>query len=98
MRTEMTLSPEEIERLAQKRAGAKLGWYVHALVYVCVNLYIFAASRYGFGERPWSAFPLLGWGLGLAFHGLSVFVLGGNLRDRLVQQERDRLHRQRDGS
>jgi hypothetical protein len=98
MRTDIHLSPEEIERLAQKRAGAKLGWYAHALVYVCVNLYIFAASRYGFGHRPWSAFPLLGWGLGLALHGLSVFVLGGNLRERMVQQERERLQRQREGS
>ena len=26
-----------IERLARKRAGAKMGWYVHALVFVCVN-------------------------------------------------------------
>ena len=24
------LSPEQLERLARKRAGAKLGWYVHA--------------------------------------------------------------------
>jgi hypothetical protein len=92
------LSPEEIERLAQKRAGAKLGWYVHAVVYVCVNLFLFAISRYAFGYRPWSAFPALGWGLGLALHGFSVFVLGGNLRDRLVQQERERLQRQRDGT
>lgn len=93
-----TLSPEEIERLAQRRAGAKLGWYVHAVVYVCVNLFIYAISRYGFGHRPWSAFPLLGWGLGLALHGFSVFVLGGSLRDRLVQQEREKLQRQRDGT
>ncbi len=27
----------QLERLARKRAGAKMGWYVHALVYVCVN-------------------------------------------------------------
>ena len=94
----MTLSPEEIERLAQKRAGAKLGWYVHAVVYVTVNLFIFLISRYAFGQRPWSPIPLLGWGLGLALHGFSVFVLGtgGQLRERLVQQERDRLQRQRE--
>ncbi len=89
------MNPEDIERLANKRAGAKLGWYVHAAVYVVVNLFIFAISRYGFGERPWSVFPLLGWGVGLALHGISVFLLGagGGLRERLVQQERDRLRR-----
>ena len=90
------LTAEEIERIAQRRARAKLGWYTHAVVYVLVNLFIFAISRYGFGSRPWSIFPLLGWGLGLALHGVAVFVLGagGGLRERLVQQERERLQRQ----
>jgi hypothetical protein len=79
-----TLSPEEIDALARKRAGAKLGWYAHATVYVLVNIVIFAMSRYAFGTRPWSVFPLLGWGLGLALHGVSVFILGSgsNLRER----------------
>jgi hypothetical protein len=94
------LSRDELERLAHKRAGAKLGWYVHAAVYVVVNLVIFALSSHGFGSRPWSVFPLLGWGLGLALHGISAFMLGagGELRGRLVDRERDRLQRQRDGS
>jgi hypothetical protein len=91
-------SPEAIERLAHKRAAAKLGWYVHAFFFVIVNLLLVALSRHGFGSRPWSVFPFLGWGLGLALHGLSVFVLGsGNgLRERLVQKERERLLRGRD--
>lgn len=90
------LTPEQIEALARKRAGAKLGWYIHATVYVLVNLVIFAMSRYAFGTRPWSVFPLLGWGLGLALHGVSVFMLGtgSGLRERLVQRERERLQRQ----
>ena len=90
------LSAEELERLAHKRAGAKLGWYVHASVYVMVNLFLFAISQYGFGSRPWSVYPLMGWGLGLALHGISVFLLGqgGGFREKLVQQERDRLQRQ----
>ena len=90
------LSSDEIERLARKRAGAKLGWYLHATIYVLVNLVLFAMSRYGFGSRPTSVFPLLGWGLGLALHGISVFMLGAGsgLRERLVQKERERLQRQ----
>jgi hypothetical protein len=99
-RTMTPLSSEEIERIAHKRAGAKLGWYVHAALYVVVNLFVFAISSYGFGSRPWSIFPLLGWGLGLGLHGISVFLLGagGGFRDRLVQQERERLQRRQNGS
>ena len=90
------LSSDEIERLARKRAGAKLGWYLHATVSVLVNLVLWAMSRYAFGSRPWSMFPLLGWGLGLTLHGISVFMLGAGsgLRERLVQKERERLQRQ----
>ena len=93
------LTPDAIEQLARRRAGAKLGWYIHAVVYVLVNAVIFAMSRYGFGDRPWSIFPLLGWGLGLALHGVSVFLLGtgSGLRERMVQKERERLQRERGG-
>ena len=94
MTTPMT--PEEIERIAARRAGAKLGWYIHAAVYVAVNLFVFSMSQYGFGTRNWSVKPLLGWGLGLTLHGISVWFLGagGGLRERLVQRERERLQRQ----
>lgn len=43
-----------IERLARKRAGAKMGWYVHALVFVCVNAGL-ALISVGSG-RPGSSF------------------------------------------
>jgi hypothetical protein len=40
----------------------------------------------------------MGWGLGLALHGVSVFVLGNGsgLRENMVQRERERLQRQND--
>lgn len=90
------LSSQAIDKRARRRAGAKLGWYTHAAVYVLVNLVLLGLSANGFGTRPWSMFPLLGWGLGLTLHGLSVFLIGagGGLREHLVQQERERLQRQ----
>jgi 2TM domain len=92
------LTPEEIDRIARKRAGAKLGWFIHAAVFVAVNVFLYAASEYGFGQRAWSVKPLLGWGLGLALHGISVWFLGagGELRERMVQKERERLQNQQD--
>jgi len=88
---------DDIDRLARKRAGAKLGWYIHATVYVVVNLFLFAISQYALGQRHWSIFPLLGWGLGLLLHGLAVFVLGSGsgLHERMVEKERARILRQR---
>ena len=88
---------DDIERLARKRAGAKLGWYIHATVYVVVNLFLFAMSEYGMGHRHWSIYPLLGWGLGLVLHGVAVFVLGSGstLRERMIENERARIRRDR---
>jgi hypothetical protein len=91
------LTGEEIDALARRRAGAKLGWYVHAAFYLLVNLFLLAISEHGFGQRRWTVFPVLGWGLGLALHGVSVFVLGtgSELHERMVRKERERLQRER---
>jgi hypothetical protein len=99
-RTMPQLANPDLERLARKRAGAKMGWYIHAVVYVLANSVFFALSQYAFGHRPWSVFPLLGWGLGLALHGVSVFLLGtgSGWRERMVQRERERLQREQDRS
>lgn len=90
------LSPEEIERLARKRASAKMGWYLHAIVYVLVNGFLFATTFMGMRDRPWNVYPALGWGLGLALHFVSVFVMGqgSGLREDLVRRERERIERE----
>lgn len=80
------------ERLARRRASAKLGWLVHAIVYVLVNTLLVTLSS----GRGWAVFPLLGWGLGLAVHGAVVFITtgGAGIYDRMVQAERERVARQ----
>jgi hypothetical protein len=92
-----TLTNEDIDRIARKRAGAKLGWYAHAVVYVVVNAFLFVISFEGITHRPWSIYPAFGWGVGLALHGLAVFLLGSGsgLRERLEQRERERLQQRR---
>lgn len=47
------------ERLARKRAGAKLGWYVHAGAYLAVNLLLVVLSASS--GRHWAVFPAVGW-------------------------------------
>ncbi|MDQ2734981.1 MAG: 2TM domain-containing protein [Pseudomonadota bacterium] len=95
-----TLSASDDERLLERRArrrvGTKMGFYIHALVFVLVNLGLFAINSYTGGER-WAIFPLLGWGLGLAIHGIVTFVSlqGDGLRSRMLQSEMDRLRQRR---
>ena len=89
-------SQDPVERLAQRRARAKMGWYIHATVYVAVNAMLAVVSS--LGGHTWAVFPAMGWGLGLAIHGAVVFLAtgGGGLYQRLLQQERERASLQRD--
>lgn len=94
------LSPEQIDRLARKRASAKMGWYTHAAVYVVVNAFLVLLAQASLGHRAWSIYPVLGWGVGLGLHGLAVFFFGGgsDLRQRLVERERQQLLREQERS
>ena len=96
MRSSLLSHPtaDATERLARRRASAKLGWLIHASVYGLVNTLLIALSLSS--GRGWAVFPLLGWGLGLAVHGAVVFLTtgGAGLYDRLVQAERERMARQ----
>jgi 2TM domain len=91
-----TMSPSDIERIARRRAGAKLGWYIHAAVFLAVNALLITISL--LSGKAWAVFPLAGWGLGLAIHGAVVWLgsPGSALHERLLQRERQALYTLRD--
>lgn len=93
------LTPDEIDKLARRRAGAKLGWYIHLAVYLVVNTGLFLGSNLMFGHGRYSLGPLLGWGIGVVFHGISVLLLGrgSSFRENMVARERERIERQQRG-
>jgi len=83
-----------VEALARRRVGMKMGFYIHALVFVLVNAGLYVINTVGGGPN-WHFYPLLGWGLGLAIHGLVTFVMlaGGGLRERMLEREIESLKR-----
>ncbi len=69
-------------RHARRRVRMLQGWYVHALVYACViGILWLVYALSGQSRFPWPLPPMLGWGLGLAIHGLVVW-LGTSRRSR----------------
>lgn len=88
------LSEEDLQRRARRRVDAKIGFYIHATVFVLVNSGLAALSTLR-GEPRWHLWTLAGWGLGLAIHGIVVFVRlrGEGLRERMLADEVDRLRR-----
>jgi len=85
--------PPELEKLARRRASAKLGFLTHAIIYTVV---ISGLSLLAFSQgRAWSLWPAAGWGFGLFMHGLGTFGFGPGsaLRERLLERERNALRR-----
>ena len=94
MNTAAHLTPQDIDRLARRRAGMLAGWLIHATIFVLVNILLATISF--MNGRTWALYPFFGWGLGLAIHGVVVLMsrAGGGFMGRLVQRERERLTRQ----
>ena len=85
---------DDLETRARRRVGRKMGFYIHAFVFVLVNLGLYAINSMT-GEARWSHFPLFGWGLGLAIHGVVTFISlqGDGLRERMLAREIETLRR-----
>jgi hypothetical protein len=83
---------ESLEARARRRVGMKLGFYTHALVYAVVNSGLWLVNTTT-GGPWWAAWPMLGWGIGLAAHGIATFasLRGEGLRERMLAQEVERL-------
>jgi hypothetical protein len=82
-----------VERTAaERRVRAKLGFIGHATTYVLVMALLALINLMTNRAHLWFVWPLLGWGIGLAWHGIAVFALsrGAFVYDRMVDRE---LHR-----
>jgi hypothetical protein len=76
------------ERQAWVAARQRVFW-VHAVLWLTVNLLLVVIWAVTGGGFPWFVFPLLGWLIGLAAHGGSVFLLRSP-QDLMLNREADR--------
>jgi protein-S-isoprenylcysteine O-methyltransferase Ste14 len=88
------MEPDAYEK-AKKRVEEKMGFFSHLGAYVVVNLILLVLNLVQSPGDLWFYWPLLGWGIGVFFHGMGVFVWGegSGLKDRMIQEEM-RRHRQ----
>ena len=92
-------SEENLWRLAKKRTAFKR----HLSSYVLVNLFLwaiwwFTMGRNGFGSGlPWPVWPMLGWGLGLAFNYTEAYNTSGSQQSD-IEKEYEKLKREQAGN
>ena len=83
------MTPGDRHAEARARAEAKYDFYKHLAVYFVVNLMLFLINLLTSPGYFWCIWPLIGWGIALALHALSIFVFdrGNVIVDRLTEQE-----------
>jgi hypothetical protein len=77
-------------KLAEKRVKAIKGFYGHLWSFILVNGFLLALNLLTSPGFLWALFPILGWGLGLAFHSFDVFGYPGFGKDweqRMMEKE-----------
>jgi hypothetical protein len=90
------LPEEEVYRLARQRVEEKKGFYIHLTVYILVNILLILIWFFTGADFPWFIFPLGGWGIGLLFHFLGVFVFsrsGGAWEKKEIEKEAERIRK-----
>ena len=108
MSTDTPSDRPSLEQRARRRVALKKGWLLHALVFVLVNAGLWLLWQLGAWHDGWQGprggfrvFPLWGWGLGLAIHGVVVLfkLQGDGFTERMVEREIAALKRRdsRDG-
>lgn len=89
------MDDKELREKAEKRVEEKKGFYWDLGAYAVVNAGLFLIWLITGAGYPWFVWPLLGWGVGVVFHFLSVFAFGhGDWHERQVEKEMERLRQQ----
>ena len=82
--------PREMKQIydrAEKLVAEKIGFLRHLMIYIVVNICLFAVNMLTSSEFYWFLLPLAGWGIVLLAHMLNVFVFRGEKFERWRRKE-----------
>jgi hypothetical protein len=88
---------------AKKRVEEIKGFYGNLIAYVVVNIGLLAINLLTSPNYLWFFWPLLGWGIGVFFHGMKVFnympFLGKDWEEKKIKEfmEKEKEKEQKEG-
>ena len=89
------MSEEEVYELAKKRVKAKRDFYVHLVVYAVVNIMLVIIWAFPAGRGyPWFWWVIGGWGIGVLFNFLDVFVWQRGGDKKAIEKEAEKIRRE----
>lgn len=96
----------EKDKMLWKEAKRRVGFKNHLVTYFAVNIFFwvmwyFTDHKHMDDEGyhtgiPWPTFCTLGWGFGLFWHGIGVYMRGNKVDQ--VQREFDKLKKKQEGN
>ena len=81
-----TEQQERAYQRAKKRVADLRGFYIHLMVYLVVNLGLFAINMLTSPGSLWFYWPLIGWGIAVVINALVVF--SGGLFDNAWEERK----------
>lgn len=97
--TDKLINPDDLRRRIEQRYAKRGEFATHLVIFILVNLlltglWVFAVPAFQLQwllAFPWPMVVVLGWGSGLAAHGLTVFYEAGQPAVRLDQRVTDEM-------
>ena len=62
---------------------------MHLAVYIAVSILLIIINLNTSPHYLWFKWPLIGWGIGVCFHGLGVFIFseGSAIKEQMIEKE-----------
>jgi len=79
---------------AKKRVKEIKSFYANLISYCVVMPFLIIVNLITNPKHIWFYFPMLGWGIGLAAHGMNVFAIGKNWEDRKIREILEKQEKQ----
>ncbi|MCG2793882.1 MAG: 2TM domain-containing protein [Weeksellaceae bacterium] len=88
--TMTTYTPQSTENVAYERAVKRVkelkGFYGNLISYCIIIPFLVIINLLTSPREIWFYWPMLGWGIGLLAHGMSVFAIGKNWEEKEIQK------------
>ena len=88
----MNIENKETLRKVERTVNAKLIFLFHLIPYVIINSFLIVINLITSPQYLWFKWPLLGWGVGLIFHAVILYVFYGetSLKERMIKKEMEK--------
>jgi len=80
---------------AKKRVEARMGFNIHLFVYIAVISLLMIINLTTSRDSLWFQWPMMGWGIAVVIHGLSIFVFPNlfSVDEKKIQREMKKHHK-----